>query len=151
MTRVEELMLKLADGDIADAELTELRSLLEQDPEAFRIQISILELEAELRGSRENLDVAQKVVDAVGKIREDRIENGVLDKIRSQRPPTWRRAKTRRVLRANNFPWFAWIAAALLLALAGPRMLPTPRQDEALEPGGRRARGAARTQAGAGA
>jgi len=61
VTRVEELTFKVADGFITDGEWSELERLV-ADPEAVRVVLWTLDLEAALRGQRRTFDVWRAVV-----------------------------------------------------------------------------------------
>lgn len=84
MTRIEELTLKLADGLIAEPEIEELDRLVAADPEAARVHLGILDVEASLRGGRQDLDVTRETLERLQRLQAERIERGVMEQIRSQ-------------------------------------------------------------------
>jgi hypothetical protein len=109
--RVEELTLRFADGLATESEIDELERLVAADPEAARVHVLLLELEGELRGGRADLDLSAKVLERIRRAREDRIERGVMERVRrsprrtssrAARPGpstpggTWRRRSARR-------------------------------------------------------
>jgi ferric-dicitrate binding protein FerR (iron transport regulator) len=65
MNRIEELSLKLIDGDISDAEFAELERLLADDPQALRCHASLLDLEAALLAGLNRFDVAPQTMDTI--------------------------------------------------------------------------------------
>jgi ferric-dicitrate binding protein FerR (iron transport regulator) len=62
MNRIEELSLKLIDGDISDAEFAELERLLADDPQALSCHASLLDLEAALLARLNRFDVAPQTM-----------------------------------------------------------------------------------------
>jgi ferric-dicitrate binding protein FerR (iron transport regulator) len=125
--RVEELTLRFADGIATEAELDELERLVAADPESARVHAGLLELEGELRGGRADLDLSAKVLERIQRAREDRIERGIMEKVR--RSP---RRTSFRALRARPFnPVWALAAAVLvaagLLVLWAGRPAPAPK------------------------
>lgn len=125
--RVEELTLRFADGLATEAELDELEGLVAADPEAARVHVRLLELEGELRGGRGDLDLAAAVLERIRREREDRIERGVMERVRRSPRKSFLRAR-----RPRSFnPAWALAAAALLavglLVLRGGRSGPAPK------------------------
>jgi hypothetical protein len=127
VTRVEELTLRLIDGDLGEAEAEELSALVARDPDAERTHLKLLDMEAALRGGRENLDVSEEVVERLSRSRDERVERGVMDRLRRRRA---------RVGPASRSGW-AWAigglaAAALLLVVLRPGR--EPRKPVRIEP-----------------
>ena len=88
MTRVEELTLKLLDGELRPEETVELDELLAWDEEAAAVHVALLEQEAALRGRQVVPDSSDRVVERVCQLSEERAEEEVLRSIerRSDRP-----------------------------------------------------------------
>jgi uncharacterized protein YfaS (alpha-2-macroglobulin family) len=82
MSRVEELTLRLLDGEITAAEEAELERLVFSDPEAKRAHLTLLEQEAALRGMRQLPDLHRPVLERLQKELGARIEKGVMERIR---------------------------------------------------------------------
>lgn len=89
MTHIAELTAKLLDGTLSEAELTELESLIANDPVAEAEHISLLELEVELRGLRTELDLANGTIAKVEAEKAQRTAEAVLDQITQAPPPAW--------------------------------------------------------------
>jgi ferric-dicitrate binding protein FerR (iron transport regulator) len=115
--RIEELTLRFADGLATEAELDELERLVAADSEAARVHVRLLDLESELRGGRRDLDVSAGVLDRLQKAREERIERGVMEKVRRSAWRTTFRAFPVRRLGP------AWIIAAGVLVAVGMAVL----------------------------
>ncbi|MBI2928012.1 MAG: FecR domain-containing protein, partial [Verrucomicrobia bacterium] len=62
MNRIEELSLKLADGELPPAEAGELSALLSRNTEATNAHVRLLEIEAGLRGRRQSVELAEAVL-----------------------------------------------------------------------------------------
>jgi uncharacterized protein YfaS (alpha-2-macroglobulin family) len=82
LRRVEELTFKLLDDDLDAGESEELERLL-ADPEAERLHLALMEQEAALRGDRAGLDVADTALERVRRAQGDRVEQGVMAKLRA--------------------------------------------------------------------
>jgi hypothetical protein len=125
--RVEELTLRFADGLATEAEIDELERLVAADPEAARVHVHLMELEGELRGGREDLDLVATILERIRRAREDRIERGVMERVRRSPRRMFFRMQRPRSLN----PAWALAAAALLaaglLVLWGGRAAPAPK------------------------
>ncbi len=87
LSRVEDLTLKLLDGEISAVEETELEKLVASDPEARRAHLALLEQEAALRGLRRLPDLRGTVLERLQRELGERIEKGVMESIRHAPPP----------------------------------------------------------------
>ncbi len=104
MSRVEELTLRLVDGEITDAELAELERLVREDPAAAARHVSMVDLEGQLRSQGRDPELAAR---AIERIRESaRLRRGVMARIRAH-PRSGRR-----------WAWFGAAAAALVAVAA---------------------------------
>ncbi len=123
MKRIEELTLKLLDGDLAGEEKEELDRLAASDPGAARTQLSLFRLEALLRGSRADLDVTDATMRALKAELEKRMERGVMNVIRQAAPlrPVRCPRKTSGWRYWPFLPAAAALVAAILLALPSER------------------------------
>lgn len=63
MKRLDELTLKLVDGQLTPAEAVELDALVSGDPTAEAAQVPVLEIEGALRGLRDGINLAGPVLD----------------------------------------------------------------------------------------
>ncbi len=115
MTRIEELTLKLADDALTQVEWEELDRLLVQDTNAQRTHVSLLKLEAMLRGTRRNLDVTDATMRRVNLALAQRIETNVMTEIVRERSA---RKIVPFVSVTQKFAWAAiGLAAGIILAL----------------------------------
>jgi len=122
--RVEELTLRFADGLATEAELDELDRLMAADPGAARVHVRLLELEGELRGGRRDLDLSARVLDRLRKTREERIEQGVMERVRRvPRKTSFRALPARHVNKA-------WVLAAGVFFAIGLLFLLSIRRPE---------------------
>jgi hypothetical protein len=62
MTRLEQLTMELADDLLTDAEARELENLVAGDNAARQAHIRILEIEAGLRGGRQDPELAGRIM-----------------------------------------------------------------------------------------
>jgi WD40 repeat protein len=126
MTRTAALTAKLLDGTLGEAEWPELESLIAAEPGAEVEHFALLELEAELRGSRTGFDLAESTLAKVADAQAERTAGSVLARIATASPPAWAARpaepvppssrRSRRLARAA-FVGLLACAAALLLAL----------------------------------
>jgi ferric-dicitrate binding protein FerR (iron transport regulator) len=86
MNRVEELSLKLTEGELPVAERDELERLLAQDPEAAATHLELLQIEAGLRARRKNLDLAAAVVSQLKSLQTERLVGSVMANIKEAAP-----------------------------------------------------------------
>jgi len=84
MRRVEDLTLKLLDGPLTEEESGELLRLIESDGENAAVYLGLMEVEAGLRGTLEDLDLAGAAMESVRRALAERIEDGVMDTLRSE-------------------------------------------------------------------
>jgi hypothetical protein len=95
MTRVEELTLRLIDGQLARAEREELVRLVSHDEQARRAHLALLTIEATLRGRR-RVELSDQVMTRIDEERTSRIVRVVMAEVDSGRRPIschrWRRA-----------------------------------------------------------
>lgn len=115
MSRVDELTLKLIDGALAAAERVELEKLVASDLAAARAHAALLDLAAALRGGSPAPDVSAKTLDRIHERITEKIEVGVLHKIRVR----GKGGATRRspAPRRRGVPWIALLAAAAAAVL----------------------------------
>jgi ferric-dicitrate binding protein FerR (iron transport regulator) len=127
MNRLDDLTLRLADGELTDDETAELRLILAQDSEAQRRHVLLLELEGRLRGGDCVTDVAPAVMQTVQAGHEDRVVGAVMKQIGTRAAPA-RRASRMRVLDRRVLSWRAGLAAAaaLLIVALGLSQLRRP-------------------------
>ncbi len=120
MNRIDELTDRLIDGTLTDAEGTELESLISADPSAQDRYLSLLKVEAALRGQRTDLDLAAATVRRIEAERAERAATAVMAEIAERPAPGWSRRTP-----ARRWRWVAVtaIAAALLVSvwLLSPR------------------------------
>jgi ferric-dicitrate binding protein FerR (iron transport regulator) len=149
MDRIEELTLALVDGALTQAEGVELARLLESDPDAARVYLSTLEVEVDLRGTRELPDLTGPTMERLRADLGDRLAAGVMQAIRSRPSPAWSArsggggapGRSRRSSGAGQrMLWFAASAAALLALAVGlwwyasRGRMPSPGSDGAADP-----------------
>jgi hypothetical protein len=125
MNRVDELTLKLADGDLTDGEALELERLL-QDPGARKAHLALLDVVVRLRGGHPAPDLRDRTLSSIQERITGEIKKEVLGEIR-RRGPVLRRVPRR------SRAWIGWtsIAAAALFAVAlalRPAPAPAPRE-----------------------
>jgi hypothetical protein len=82
MTRVEELTLRLADGELSDREFEELERLVLRDPAAARTHLALLDLEAELRTQTEEPGLSHQTMQRLRATLH--LKTAVMDQIRNQ-------------------------------------------------------------------
>lgn len=90
MARTQDLTLQLADGVLSERELDDLERLLESDPGAVRSYQGLLDLEASLRGLRQNIDLVDPAMARLHAILEEEITRGSMERIRSGPQPKWK-------------------------------------------------------------
>ncbi|QJX00954.1 FecR domain-containing protein [Frigoriglobus tundricola] len=89
MTRSAELTTKLLDGSLTDAEWAELDALVSSHPRAESEHLSLLEVEAELRGLRTGFDLTDRTLAAVRDEQTERTVSSVMDEIAHGPAPAW--------------------------------------------------------------
>ena len=118
MTRSAELTAKLLDGTLTDAEWVELDALISSDPRAESEYLSLLEVEAELRGLLSGFDLTDRTLAAVRAEQTERTVFSVMEEIAQAPAPEW--AVAARVIplpaRASRRRWL--IGGALLACAA---------------------------------
>jgi hypothetical protein len=119
-TRVEELTLRLADGDLTGDEERELDALLASDAAARETHHRLLRLEAELRAAHRPSLLAP-VMNAVRTARRSGVVRTVMEEVRA-RPPARRRRRLRWALAAVAVA----VLALLLLRRDRPGVAPPP-------------------------
>jgi hypothetical protein len=88
MNRLDELTLRLADGDLAPVDEQELQRLLAgADAEERRRHASLLRLEAALRGERREVHAVEPVMEHILEARQERVVEGVLREIQGRPRP----------------------------------------------------------------
>lgn len=95
MNRVEELTLKLADGDLAGTEAAELTGWLAKDPVARLAHLRLLEIEGELRARHCPVDVAAGILSRLVAAQVEQLPERVLARIKADTgrvAPTHRRS-----------------------------------------------------------
>jgi len=123
MTHADELTDRLLDGTLTDAEWLELESILAADPAARTDHFALLELEAELRGLRSELDLSEQTLAKVKAARAEKTAKAVLAEIASLPNPAWAAKPSAFPLSKRTTRWFfglggmVAIAAALLLGI----------------------------------
>ena len=131
MSRVDELTLKLADGTLTPEERRELEALVRGSPEAARAHAAMLDLVSSMRGASPAPDIAAKTLDRIhGRISE-KIEIGVLKRIRArgaERAPA-------RVAARRGVPWILALAAAAAVVAGLAVALYSPSRPEGEEGG----------------
>ncbi len=117
MTRVDELTLTLAEGSISADERRELERLVSESPEAAEAHAALLDLVAALRAGSPPPDVAAATLNQIHERISERIQIGVLSKIRARTPA---RRATLRSAPTSSRPavWLLAIAGAALIAVA---------------------------------
>jgi anti-sigma factor RsiW len=88
MTRVEELTLRLVDGQITPAERLELVQLVTSDREARRAHLALMAIEATLRG-RGQVEVSDEVMTQIDEERTSRVVRVVMGEEGERRPRAW--------------------------------------------------------------
>jgi anti-sigma factor RsiW len=88
MNRVEELTLRLVDGQITSAEREELARLVTGDREARRAHLALMTIEATLRG-RGRVEVSDQVMSRIDEERTSRIVRVVMGEPTRARPKSW--------------------------------------------------------------
>jgi hypothetical protein len=128
MERVGDITLGLLDDAASADEVKELDRLVSSDEQAREAHIALVELEAVLRGGREGLDLTGEVLARVRRDIGERVEKGVMRKIREgQRPARERGAPVdtqpveteRRWVASRGFWLVSASAAALIVAAVG--------------------------------
>lgn len=117
MRRIEELTAKLLTEDISAGELSELDRLLREDPEAAKVFVALLDLDAALWGRKGSVELTEPVMQRVNAMLAERLSAGVMARI--ARLP---RAPHLRPFRFRVCRWsaaFAIVAASLLLIVGG--------------------------------
>jgi hypothetical protein len=127
VNRIDELTLKLADGSIAIEERRELEGLIRGNPEAAQAHASMLDLIASLRGESPGADVTQKVLDRIHERISEKIEVGVLRKIRARSALPAARAV---VPSRRPIPWIMAVAAAAAILVAVAVAVFSPAREE---------------------
>ncbi len=89
MTRSAELTAKLLDGTLTDAEWAELDALVSTDPRAESEHLSLLEVEAELRGLLTDFDLTARTLAAVRTVQTERTVSSVMEEIARGAAPEW--------------------------------------------------------------
>lgn len=139
MTRTEELTLKLLDGSLSDAEGRELDSLLGTDPSAVTEHLSILDLEATLRGLRTDFDLSGPTMERVTAVQAEQTTSAVMAEIAALPPPGWAAPPASAMSRYGRRRWavfasLAASAAAIALFVAQREGEPPPLPEEAVPP-----------------
>jgi WD40 repeat protein len=149
MTRTAELTTKLLDGALSDDECAELEALVTSDPTAAAEHLALLELEAELRGLRTDLDLADSTLARIRDAQAERTADAVLTEIASRPAPAWSKTATpaqptgaEPARRARLLRRAVWAGGAVLAACAavlvglwlGGRQPELPVPDAAGEP-----------------
>lgn len=118
MSRISELTLKLLDGTLTDTEGAELDALL-TDPRAEDEHLQLLELEAELRGERAELDLTESTLAKVQEAQTERTAGAVMSAITEAAPPAWAARPQAPLARRHRAAWVGLgaCAAALLVAV----------------------------------
>jgi hypothetical protein len=112
MSRIDDLTLRLLDGTGTAAERAELERLLDRDPRARLRHLTLLEVEATLRGREHHLDLADEVM---GRIRGARTAR----RVRTYEQPASEAHPPRRHHRApGRSHRRAWFVGLLLLGSA---------------------------------
>jgi hypothetical protein len=86
MTRIEELTLRLVDGQLGRSEREELVRLVNSDGDARRAHLDLLTIEATLRGQG-RVEISEQVMSRIDEERTSRIVRGVMGQV-SEREPT---------------------------------------------------------------
>lgn len=115
MNRTDELTDRLIDATLTDAEASELAALTATDPTALARHLSLLNLEAALRGLRTDLDLGDEVVRLIEAERARRTAANVLAEIADRPAPAWARPTPTR--RRKVWLVAGCVAAALLAAV----------------------------------
>jgi hypothetical protein len=101
MNRVEELTLKLVDGQISERELAELDQLLADDPQAMPLHVSLLDLEAALLCRLDDFDVGPQTMASIRELPQPPQRDRVSVIARPRRPRPSSRPLVRMVLAAS--------------------------------------------------
>jgi len=88
MTRLEQLTLDLADDVLSDSEGRELQELLKESEPAGQVHIRILQIEAGLRASRRNLELASPIMARLRTQLADSIARDVMKEIKALPMPS---------------------------------------------------------------
>lgn len=126
MTRLEELTLELADETLTTEGALELATLLAGSESARHKHIQLLDLEAGLRATRADLDLAASIMTQLRNSLAESIARGVMSEIKRQPSPEW--MSSRRKAEGNE-PRFGATeradAAVSLRALSALRRIAT--------------------------
>lgn len=125
MDRLEELTARLLDGTLASTDAAEMAALMAADPTAQVRHISLLQLEAALRGLGPAPSVVAATLEQVRHESSTDLERSVMQTIGSMPTPGWSQADVveASAKRSRRTTLFAVAASLLLLAsLGGWRM-----------------------------
>lgn len=126
MTRIEELTLRLVDGELSDEGARELDDLLATDSTARSVFVSQLKLEGALRGTLRQPGLAGAVTERVRLLRKQRTVDGVMREIRpTVRPLPAARSWQRYALAASVL-----LAAGVLAVRWRAQRGPTPTSND---------------------
>jgi hypothetical protein len=141
VSRVDELTVRLLDGEATAEEVAELERLVAEDAGARRAALRLHQVEAALRGERRGIDVAAAVMEQIGRARSERVVRGVMKQVAAAQPPWRQAAGAAPGSRRRRWLWPAAAAAVVLLggAASAALLLLRPR---APHPAGESARGA---------
>jgi len=116
MNRIDELAPKAADQSLTPTEAVELESLLASDPETVRIFVSMMDLEAALRGLRSGFDLCGETLERIHSLNAEHTEEAVLTRLATMPPAPWEGQA--RMLRRWRYAMASLaIAAGVLLAV----------------------------------
>jgi WD40 repeat protein len=116
MTRIDELTLKLLDGELSPAEQAELDAVLASSPAEARRHIGLAILEGVLRSEGPVPDVASSTIAYLAISSGDCIASEVMRQVVVMPPPRWAEGSRRRAIRwAWRMSGIAAVAAVLLL------------------------------------
>ena len=90
MTRLEDLTLNLADEALSELESRELDLLLRAEPDQD-VCLELLRIEAALRGSRQNFDLAPAIMAHLRTQRENAVADRIMSGIKDSPRPLWQR------------------------------------------------------------
>ncbi len=109
MNDIDTLTERLIDGTLGDSEAADLETILADSAEARTRHLTLLNLEAALRGLRTDLNLGENVLAHIVASRIERTTAAVMAEIADQPQPRWQRRPARhRVL---------WVAIASIAAL----------------------------------
>src|SRR5665213_1670020 len=91
MTRIEELTNGLADDALSDEEGREMETLLGESEQALQAYLRVLQIEAGLRASRQNLDLSTPIMARLRTQMAESFARNVLSEIKAQPMPDRRR------------------------------------------------------------